>query len=212
MQVCKCEFLRRHGFCKQEALDHVKVHFADREEVGAALHALGDRATAKAVGDIEYLPARGPLQPVVGTAGNELTIDFDLDKGEVFQPDKRETFRPETVDRNCYVAESNLPSNRSCQAEIGNDIRGADFDDKPTKCRVIWQPAAKIRDRIRVPEKVERQIDSDLHGALLRGEVMPVFDRLVREGGKVFEELATPRAASGLYTRSARPCECSSSM
>ena len=37
------------------------VHFAHGEKVGASLHALGDRAAAKAIGDVEDLPARGPL-------------------------------------------------------------------------------------------------------------------------------------------------------
>jgi hypothetical protein len=65
---------------------------------------------------------------------------------------------------------------RSCQVQIGNEIRGADFDDQPVKRGVIWHLAAKIRDRIGIPEKIERQVDGDLYGAMLRGEVMPVFN------------------------------------
>jgi len=53
--------LRRHRLCEEEALDHIKVHFAHGEKVGASLHALGDRAAAKAIGDVEDLPACGPL-------------------------------------------------------------------------------------------------------------------------------------------------------
>jgi len=93
----------------------------------------GDRATAEAVGDLEDLPACGPFQAIVGAAGNELTVDLDFDKREVVQADKRETFRPEIVDRNGDVAESNLSCDRSRQVQIGNEIRGADFDDQPVK-------------------------------------------------------------------------------
>ena len=137
-------------------MDHVKVHFAYGEKIGAGFYALGDRATAEAVGDLEDLPACGPFQAIVGAAGNELTVDLDFDKREVVQPDKRQTFRPEIVDRNGDVAESNLSCDRSCQVQIGNEIRGADFDDQPVKRGVIWHLAAKIRDRIGIPEKIER--------------------------------------------------------
>jgi hypothetical protein len=64
-QACECEFLRRHGLCEQKALDHIKVHLAHGEEVGAGLYALGDRAAAKAVRDIEDLSACGPLQAAI---------------------------------------------------------------------------------------------------------------------------------------------------
>ena len=71
-------------------MDHVKVHLAHGEKVGAGLYALRDRATAKAVGDFEDLPACGPFQAIIGAARNELTVDLDLDKREVVQPDKRQ--------------------------------------------------------------------------------------------------------------------------
>ena len=146
-------------------MDHVKIHFAHGEKVGAGLHTLGDRAAAKAVGDVEDLPACGSLQAIVGATGNELTVDLDLDKREIVQPDKRETLRTEIIDRNGDVAEPDLSCNGSCQVQIGNEIRGTDFNDKPVKCGVIWDPAAKIDDRIRIAEKIERQIDRDLYGA-----------------------------------------------
>ena len=116
--------MRRHRLCEQEALDHVKVHFAHCEKVGAGLYTSGDRATAKAVGDFQDLPACGPFQAIVGAARNELTIDLDLDKREVVEPDKRETFRPEIVDRNGDVAEANLSCDRSGQVQIGKEIGG----------------------------------------------------------------------------------------
>ena len=122
-QARECEFLRRHGLCKQKALDHVKVHFAYGEKVSASLYTLGDRATAKAVDNLEDLPACGTFQAIIRAACNELTVDLDFDKREVVQPHKRETFRSEIVNRNGDVAEPNLSCDGSCQVQIGNEIR-----------------------------------------------------------------------------------------
>ena len=92
------EFLCRHGLRKQKALHQIKTHLTHGEKVGSGLHALGYGASAKAIGKVEDLAAYCLLQPVVGAAGDELSIDLDLDKGKVVKSNQRWPIRSKIID------------------------------------------------------------------------------------------------------------------
>ena len=97
-QHCSSQFLRGHRLGKQKALHQIKTHLTHGEKVGSGLHALGYGASAKAIGKVEDLAAYFLLQPVVGAAGDELSIDRDLDKGKVVKSNQRWPIRSKIID------------------------------------------------------------------------------------------------------------------
>ena len=112
------ELLCRHRLREQKALHQIKTHLTHGEKVGSGLHALGYGASAKAIGKVEDLAAYRLFQPVVGAAGDELSIDLDLDEGKVVKPNQRRPFRSEIVNRNGDVAEPKLSGDSCHQVQV----------------------------------------------------------------------------------------------
>jgi hypothetical protein len=80
------ELLRRHRFREQESLHQIEAHLAHGEKVRPRLDALGHGTCSVSVGDIEDLAADRPLQPVIGAAGDELSIDLELNERKIVKP------------------------------------------------------------------------------------------------------------------------------
>ena len=115
-------------------------------------------------------------QPVVGAAGNELSINLDLGKGKVVKREQRGPFRREIVNRNGDVAETELSRHGLRQVWVADDVGGINLNDKPFECRMIRHLAAQFSDRFRVLKKREWQVDGDLDTSVLGNEAPPVLN------------------------------------
>ena len=103
-----CELLRLHRLGEEISLDQVETHFTRHEKIGAGFHALGHSAGADSIGQIENTAAHRLLQPVVGAAGDESSIDFDFDKGEIVEVQERRPVRTEIIDGDADIVQLKL--------------------------------------------------------------------------------------------------------
>jgi hypothetical protein len=131
-QRCTHELVCRHRPPEPKALHHIKAHLTHGEIIGAGLNALSYGASAKAIGKLEDLAAVRLFQAVVSAADDELLIDLDLDDGKVVKSNQRRPLRPKIVNRDCDVAEPNLPCHSSRQVQVMKNISGINLNDKPS--------------------------------------------------------------------------------
>ena len=97
-----------HGLGEQKSLDQVEAHLPHGMKVSPGLDTFGDRARAVSICKLENAAAHRLLQTIGGAAGDEFSVDFDLDEGELSQSGKRAPFGAEVVDRDCDLVGAEL--------------------------------------------------------------------------------------------------------
>ena len=171
------EFVRLHGLGKEKALDQIKAQFPRGEEIGPGFDAFGHGAYAKSIGEFKDSATHRLLQAVVRATGNEISIDFDFDKGKIAELHEQRPFRAEIVDRYSYIVESKPLGNVFCQRQIVNELTAIYFDDKTFERRMIGHLVSQILDCHRVLKERDRKIDGNLDMSVFGDEIAPIADR-----------------------------------
>src|SRR6185437_7463504 len=107
--------------------------------------ALGDRACAEAVGELDDATAGGLLQPVVGAAVDVGAVYLQFGEGEVVELHEQRPFLAEVVDRDRDVVQLQLPRDAGGERRVAHQIGGVEFNDQPLERRM---PRQLMRQRV----------------------------------------------------------------
>lgn len=118
-------------------MHQVEPEIPHRQEVRPSLDAIGDRARAIEFGALEHAAADRLLQSILGTSGDKLSADLELDEWEVANVGEREPLRPGIIDGDGNLVEAKLSCGPHCQVEVGYELGAVDLDDKPLKGGVV---------------------------------------------------------------------------
>jgi hypothetical protein len=123
------EFLESHRLAEQVSLDPVKTHLVCRDEISAGFHSLGNDTGPVLSGQFDDATAHRALEPVIGAAGDELSIDLQFDEGKVFQPHQGGPVRAKIVDRDRNILESYFFRDIDQDVHVLNHLGAIDLDE-----------------------------------------------------------------------------------
>ena len=143
------KFLDPHRLAEQVALHQIETQAVRGDKIGAGFDALGDRARAMVLGQLDDLAAHRLFQPVIRAAGDKLMIDLQLDERKVPKPHQRRPLGADIVDHDRNIMKADLPCDIDHEIQIVDDLGAVDLDQQAAERRMVGH--ARGTDRVPLP-------------------------------------------------------------